>query len=200
MSPTDARVRAAELGIPFDVAEQHYDSLRAAAAERIGRARSLRERIYRLYGGRLAFHRRYAATGDHATIPQFDVWASSASADYPELLGSDDPAAELWAFLQSPAERPPSAAETWEAAFQSAAMEAGAREVAAADDFVPVAEAAALADVSEYWVRSLVSSGRIPGRRIGGRWIVSRTAAAAFRRHPSRGRPRRGRDVADCPF
>lgn len=200
MSPTDAKIRAAELGIPFPVAEEHYQREREIAADRLAHAKALRDRILPRYGGALAFHRRFPATGDHSRIPDFDVWASAAAADFPGIIGGEDPAADLWRFLKTPAERAPSAAETWDRAFRSAALEAGAREVAAADDYVSIAEGAALADVSPYWLRRLIQSGRIPGRRIGSAWIVSRTAAAAFRRHPTRGRPRRSADTADVPF
>jgi hypothetical protein len=35
-----------------------------------------------------------------------------------------------------------------------------------------------------------VQGGKIPGIEIDGQWFVLRSAAAAFERHPSAGRPR----------
>lgn len=55
---------------------------------------------------------------------------------------------------------------------------------------VSLPEAAALADVSERHMRLLVRSGKIPADKIGRNYLVSKAAAAAFRRHPSLGRPR----------
>lgn len=55
---------------------------------------------------------------------------------------------------------------------------------------VSLPEAAALADVSERHMRLLVQSGKVAAAKIGRNYLVSRAAAAAFRRHPSAGRPR----------
>jgi hypothetical protein len=58
------------------------------------------------------------------------------------------------------------------------------------DNAIPLPEAAALADVSDRWMRHLVQTGLVPGRRIGRNWLVDGVAAAQFKRHPSMGRPR----------
>jgi len=113
----------------------------------------------------------------------------------------DDPAAALWTFLQTPADRLPSAADLWDRAFAAAVAERGAYDLSAAEDFIPVSQAAELADVSPFWIRCLAKDGRIPSRRLGRSWIVSKTAVLAFVRHPTAGRPRRGSALpADCPF
>lgn len=59
-------------------------------------------------------------------------------------------------------------------------------------NLLPLPEAAELAGVREQWLRKLVQAGRVKGVRIGTRYFVDREDAAAFERHPSRGRPRKG--------
>lgn len=58
------------------------------------------------------------------------------------------------------------------------------------DDYVSVGHAARLADVSRMWMRQQAQAGRVPAVRIDGMWFVLRSAAEAFKRHPSAGRPR----------
>lgn len=60
-------------------------------------------------------------------------------------------------------------------------------------DWVPLPEAAALADVSERYMRSLVNAGKVAGMKVGRNYIVSRKSAAAFVRSETEGRPRGGR-------
>ena len=202
MSPTDARIRCATLGIPFPLAEQHYQRERESAEQMHERSASLRSRATGHYGGAVAFYAKYRrGEGDHSRIPQFDIWGASLQLEFPDILPADDPAAALWSFLCTPAERPPSAAVLWDRALTAAALESSAREVTTIEDMIPASEAAALADVSEFWIRSLVKSGRITGRQIGRFWFVSKTSILSFQRDPSRGRPRRGSTLpADCPF
>ena len=202
MSPTDAKIRAAELRIPFDVAESHFTREREIATAAHERGKALRSSAVGHYGGAVAFYAKFRrGEGDHSRIPAFDVWSASLATEYPDLLPADDPAAALWSFLCTPAERPPSAAVLWDRALTAAALESSAREVTSIEDMIPAGEAAALADVSEFWIRSLVKSGKVTGRQIGRYWFVSRTSILAFQRHPSCGRPRRGSALpADCPF
>jgi hypothetical protein len=202
MSPTDAKIRAAELRIPFDVAESHYQRERDIATAAHERGKALRSAAVGHYGGAAAFWSKYRrGTGDHSTIPGFDVWGASLATEYPELLPGDDPAAALWAFLCTPADRIPTAAELWDRAFSAAVAERGRDDMESAEDFIPVIVAAGLADVSPFWVRCLAKDGKIPSRRLGRSWIVSRTAVLAFTRHPTAGRPRRGSALpADVPF
>lgn len=202
MSPTDAKIRAAELRIPFDVAESHYAREREIATTAHERGKALRAAIHGHYNGAAAFYSRFRrGESDHSKIPQFDVWAASLATEYPDLLPGEDPAATLWAIVQTPADRIPSAAELWDRAFSAAVVERGVDDLAAADDFIPVSQAAELADVSAFWLRCLARDGKIPSRRLGRSWIVSKTAVLAFKRHATAGRPRRGSSLpADCPF
>jgi hypothetical protein len=55
--------------------------------------------------------------------------------------------------------------------------------------YVRVGTAAALADVSRFWMLQHVKAGKIPGVAIDGQWFVLRSAAQAFSRHPTAGRP-----------
>ena len=57
-------------------------------------------------------------------------------------------------------------------------------------DWIPLPEAARLADVSERYMRSLVNAGRVVGMKVGRNYIVSRKSAAAFVRSETEGRPR----------
>jgi hypothetical protein len=56
--------------------------------------------------------------------------------------------------------------------------------------YVTVGHAAELADVSRMWMRTQAQAGRIPAVEIDGIWFVLRSAAEAFERHPTAGRPR----------
>lgn len=58
------------------------------------------------------------------------------------------------------------------------------------EDMIPLPEAAALADVSEAYLRRLVNAGKVTGFKLGRNYLVSRSSAAAFDRHPTAGRPR----------
>lgn len=55
---------------------------------------------------------------------------------------------------------------------------------------ISLPEAAKLADVTEFWMRNLVQSGKVLGIKIGRNYLVDRDSAKAFDRHPSAGRPR----------
>jgi hypothetical protein len=57
-------------------------------------------------------------------------------------------------------------------------------------DWIPLPEAARLADVTERWMRSLVQGGRVVGLKVGRNYIVSRASAAAYVRSETEGRPR----------
>ena len=55
---------------------------------------------------------------------------------------------------------------------------------------ISLPEAAKLADVTEFWMRKLVQTGKVLGVKIGRNYLVDRDSAKAFDRHPSAGRPR----------
>jgi hypothetical protein len=56
--------------------------------------------------------------------------------------------------------------------------------------YVTVGHAADIACVSRFWMRQQVQAGRVPGLCMDGIWFVLRSAAEAFERHPTAGRPR----------
>jgi hypothetical protein len=58
------------------------------------------------------------------------------------------------------------------------------------DNAIPLPEAAALADVTDTWMRRLVTQGVVVGLKIGRSYIVDRESALAYKRTPNMGRPR----------
>ncbi len=58
------------------------------------------------------------------------------------------------------------------------------------DGLITLPEAALLIDLREQYVRKLVQSGKIAGRKFGRNYLGSRDSALAFQRTPGRGRPR----------
>ena len=58
------------------------------------------------------------------------------------------------------------------------------------DDWISLPEAAALANVTDRWMRTLVEGGKVIGKKVGRNYIVSRKSAAAFVRSETEGRPR----------
>jgi len=62
--------------------------------------------------------------------------------------------------------------------------------------YVRVGTAADLANVSRFWMLQQVSGGKIPGVQIDNQWFVLRSAAAAYERHPTAGRPQSGETIA----
>ncbi len=56
---------------------------------------------------------------------------------------------------------------------------------------IPLPEAAALADVTDTWMRKLVDKGTVLGVRIGKNYLVDRRSASAYTRSPHLGRPRK---------
>jgi hypothetical protein len=118
-----------------------------------------------------------------------DVARELAATELPEL-GEDDPAAELWALVNGDAPEMPPAAETFERALDRARLEAP-RAPVSPDDLLPLPLAAYTADISEQWLRQLVKDGKVAGFRVGRCWLVKRSAAESFKRHPTAGRPRK---------
>jgi hypothetical protein len=56
--------------------------------------------------------------------------------------------------------------------------------------FISLPEAARMADVADTWMRRLVREGKVAGVKIGRNYLVNKSSAAAFQRHPTAGRPR----------
>jgi hypothetical protein len=105
----------------------------------------------------------------------------------PEL--GDDPAAALYDMLAADAPAMSDADEAMAAAIDRAAELAA--PAPAAGDFIRLVEAAAIADVTEQWLRLMVKAGKVKGVKVGRNWRVSAADVSFFSRHPTMGRPRR---------
>ncbi len=57
-------------------------------------------------------------------------------------------------------------------------------------EWISVAQAAQMVNVSNFWMRTLVQNGKIEGWKIGSSYVVKKESAKEFERHPSAGRPR----------
>jgi len=205
MTLAELKKAAAEHGLDWEAARAVYDSERAADMAAAADYRGFLETAYsRLFGSTNGGHfkaanRREFAGGDYATIPGFDETADSMVGEFPTYLSADNASAELWAAISSPAPEPPTAAAAADRALVRALAECPAVP-GSPRDMIGTAEAAALAGVSEKWIRRLVESGKLAGRRVGRSWIVSAAAAARFKRHPTAGRPRKLESTEPVPF
>lgn len=56
--------------------------------------------------------------------------------------------------------------------------------------YITVGHAADIAEVSRFWMRQQAAAGKVAAVCIDGQWFVLRSAAEAFERHPTAGRPR----------
>lgn len=206
MTLSEFKAATIERGIDWPSARSLYDSMRADELAKHDRATEFRREAYRRlsgdeHGGRFkAGHRHEFGGGDYTTIPGFDVVAESLRAEYPEFIGDDTAAADLWEVITSPAPEAPVAADTMRRALERADVECPGAP-GSARDLISIRDAAVLADVSEQWLRRLVAAGKLAGYRVGKSYVVSRAAAARFKRHPTAGRPRNTESVfSDCPF
>jgi len=62
--------------------------------------------------------------------------------------------------------------------------------------YCSVPEAAALAGVSDEYMRQLVARGKVRGEKVGNVWLVFKEDAAKFVRIPGMGRPKRAKPKA----
>ena len=194
MTLSEFKVAAQERGIEWQAFRSIYDAMRAEELAFYDRRRSMIGDAFRMlgerHGGRFKLaHRHEFSGGDHATIAGFDEAAAHLANMYPEMLSAGDCAGELWALLTEPAEPAPPAADTMRRALERAESEAPAVP-GSPRDMISTREAAALADVSEQWIRKLITAGKLAGFRVGKSYMVSAAAAARFKRHPTAGRPR----------
>lgn len=195
MNTQQHKQTAANLGLDWSIVRAIYSEMREL--ETMGIARTLEARriayaaLGHRHGGTFKMANRHAVTiGDQTNLRHFDdVARELAATELPEL-GQDDPAAALYDLVTAPAPVLPTADETMAAAIQRAAADAAPAAPATADELLSLPAAAMLADVTEQWLRKLVKAGRVPGQRIGRSWLVPRSAAESFRRHPTMGRPR----------
>ena len=195
MKQSEMKAAAAAAGLDWPAVKAIYDELREA--DRLAIERTIEQRRVAFaalghgHGGRWKLAHRHATAGggDMTNVKHFDdVARQLAGTELPEL-GSDDPAAELWVLVNGDAPAMPAAADTFDRAMRVAVDVAPAAPISP-DDLLSLPAAAAIADVTEQWLRKLVAAGKVRGFRVGGRWLVQRAAVETFRRHPTAGRPR----------
>ena len=206
MTLSQLKQTAAEYGLEWSAVRAVYDSIRAADMTQHDRNVAFLDSAFtRLNGSNNAGHwkaryRKELNGGDYASIPGFDETADGLAAEYPDIISTDSACQDLWTMVSGPAPEPPtseSAADrTIERALEECPAAAGSPR-----DMVSTREAAALAGVSDKWIRRLAESGKIPARRVGRTWVVSAAAAARFQRHPTAGRPRlSAAEFSEVPF
>jgi hypothetical protein len=195
MKTSEMKAAAETAGLDWKALKAIYDEMREHDRGAIERPSEMRRIAFAAlghgHGGRWKMANRHATTdGDMSNVRHFDdVARQLAATELPEL-GADDPAAELWALVTGDAPELPPAAETFERALDRAKLEAP-RAPVSPDDLLSLPLAAYAADISEQWLRQLVKDGRVAGFRVGRCWLVKRSAAESFKRHPTAGRPRK---------
>lgn len=195
MKQSEMKAAAETAGLDWQAVKAIYDEMREHDRAAVERPVEMRRVAFAAlghgHGGRWKLANRRATTdGDMANVKHFDdVARELAATELPEL-GSADPAAELWALVTGEAPELPPAAETFGRALDRAKLEAP-RAAVSPDDLLPLPLAAYAADISEQWLRQLVKDGRVAGFRVGRCWLVRRSAAESFKRHPTAGRPRK---------
>lgn len=185
--------RAADLGLEWPVVLEAYRAARELEREELDRQAATRRDAIRgqaghEHAGRWKLANRAAFNGGDATyIRGLDVTAAgrgmSADELFAELAGQADdmrPADQVMA--------------------ETIDRLAGDASPAAEDEFLPLPAAAAVADITEQWLRKLVKAGRIRHRRTGRRWLVSAADVQFFSRHPTAGRPRLRAGLEPAPF
>ena len=194
MNTNEHKRRAAEMGLEWAAVLAVYREARELEAAEIARVAAIRKAAAAFMGydhaGQFKLAKRAAMTvGDNSQLRGFDVCAAHLAATIAPELG-DDPAAALYELLAADAPVMSDADDAMAAAIERAASMAAPADDAAAD-WMPLVQAAAVADVTEQWLRLLVKSGKVRGRKAGRNWQVSAADVSFFQRHPTMGRPRR---------
>lgn len=187
MNTNEHKQRAAELGLQWPAVLSLYREARQLEAQEVERLTELRARGFaacsKLTGGQFKLASRAAfTTGDATMVRGIDVAAAGLGltadelydvlkADAPALRPADDVMADVLD--------------------RAATLAKPADDADDDDDMVGLVAGAAVADITEQWLRELVKAGKIRGRKAGRNWIVSRADVAFFSRHPTAGRPRR---------
>lgn len=193
MTTNEHKANAAAAGLEWPAVQAAYRDARAIEAAELDRRRAIRRAAFAAlsgtsHGGHVKAGRRAWTEGDATSIRGIDVVAA----------GLDMTADDLYAELAQPAPEPRDAdtvmAETIDR-LASLVPTAGGEP-----GMMPLVQAAALADVTEQWLRQLVKAGRVRGRKAGRNWIVRWADVAAFRRHPKAGRPRFRHAQESAPF
>jgi hypothetical protein len=193
MRTNDHKATAAEKGLEWSAVLAIYREARELEAAEIARVAGIRKAAAAFMGydhaGQFKLAKRSAmTTGDNSQLKGWDVCAAHLAATIAPELG-DDPAAALYDLMAADAPAMSDADDAMTAAIDRAAELAA--PAPAAGDFIRLVEAAAIADVTEQWLRTMVKAGKIRGIKAGRNWQVSRSDAEWFQRHPTMGRPRR---------
>jgi hypothetical protein len=195
MNTTEHKAAAAAAGLQWPDVLAAYRETRAIEAEELERIGSFRrEALEQLSGdnhaGRFRGRHRAAFSGGDATyIRGLDVTAAGRGMTADELFDelattsrtmrpADEVMAEVIERLSSLNQPAEECEPTW----------------------TGLVAAAAAADITEQWLRQLVKSGRVRGRRVGRRWEVAANDLAFFARHPTAGRPRLRAHLECSPF
>jgi hypothetical protein len=193
MNTSEHKATAAEKGLEWSAVLAVYREARELEAAEVARVAGIRKAAAAFMGydhaGQFKLAKRSAmTTGDNSQLKGFDVCAAHMAATIAPELG-DDPAAALYDMMAAPAPVMSDADDAMSAAIDRAAEMAA--PAPAAGDFIRLIEAAAIADVTEQWLRLMVKAGKVRGVKAGRNWTVSRTDVEWFQRHPTMGRPRR---------
>lgn len=185
MDTNEHKARAAELGLDWSAVLEAYREARGLEAADIERRQTFRRDAFKAssgdaHGGHWKAANRAAFNGGDATyIRGLDVTAAGRGLTADELfeeLAGDAPTLR------------PADDVMGDTIDRLAELAAGAADPAA--DLIPLTAGAAIADVTEQWLRQLVKAGRVHGVKAGRNWKVSRADCEYFRRHPTAGRPR----------
>jgi hypothetical protein len=195
MNNAEHKAAAAAAGLEWaDVLAAYREAraIEAAELERIGEFRrdAFRQLSGDEHGGRFkGRHRDAFAGGDATYIRGLDVTAAGRG------MTADDLYADL--ATSAPTMRP--ADDVMRETIERLAAAAGPADDVATT-WTGLVAAAAAADITEQWLRQLVKSGKVRGRRVGRRWEVAAADVAFFQRHPTAGRPRLRAHLEASPF
>jgi hypothetical protein len=194
MNTNEHKAAAAAAGIEWADVLAVYREMRAIEADDVSRRSEFRREAFQeltgdAHGGRCKMSNRHAfTTGDEANLSLDTVAAfrGMSTGDLYETLQADAPTLR-------------DADEVMREAIARVVDQA-----AAADDvettWTGLVAAAAAADITEQWLRQLVKSGRVRGRKVGRNWQVAAADVVFFQRHPTAGRPRVRAHLAAAPF
>ena len=195
MNNAEHKTAAAAAGLEWaDVLAAYREAraIEAAELERIGEFRrdAFRQLSGDEHGGRFkGRHRDAFAGGDATYIRGLDVTAAGRG------MTADDLYADL--ATSAPTIRP--ADDVMRETIERLAAAAGPADDVATT-WTGLVAAAAAADITEQWLRQLVKSGKVRGRKVGRNWQVAAADVAFFQRHPTAGRPRLRAHLEASPF
>lgn len=193
MRTNEHKAAAALLGLEWSAVLAIYREARELEAADVARVAAIRKAAAAFMGyghaGQFKLAKRSAMTiGDASQLKGFDVCAASMA----ETMAADITAASLYDLLAADAPAMSPADDAMAAAIDRAAQLKAESDAMPADagDWTGLVAAAAIADVTEQWLRLLVKAGKVRGRKVGRNWQVSMADVTFFQRHPTMGRPR----------